>query len=96
MVDPHAARANVVRLAEVGALGRYGFYEALDYTPARVPEGEQRAIVRAFMAHHLGMTIVAIANAVLDARMRAGFRAEPIVQSPSTRTALSSPARMRR
>jgi cyclic beta-1,2-glucan synthetase len=81
MVDPHAARANLERLAGVGALGRYGFYEALDYTPARVPDGQQRAIVRAFMAHHQGMTIVAIANAVLDAKMRARFHAEPMVQA---------------
>ena len=42
MVDPRAAAANLARLAEVGAFGRYGFYEALDYTPARVPEGEER------------------------------------------------------
>ncbi len=81
MVDPQAARKNLERLAGIGALGRYGFYEALDYTPTRVPEGEQRAIVRAFMAHHQGMTIVAIANAVLDARMRARFHAEPMVQA---------------
>jgi cyclic beta-1,2-glucan synthetase len=81
MVDPQAAQKNLVALAEVGALGRYGFYEALDYTPARVPEGERRAIVRAFMAHHQGMTIVAIANAVLDAKMRARFHAEPMVQA---------------
>jgi cyclic beta-1,2-glucan synthetase len=81
MVDPQAARKNLERLAGVGALGRYGFFEALDYTPARVPEGEQRAVVRAVMAHHQGMTIVAIANAVLDARMRARFHAEPMVQA---------------
>ena len=81
MVDPHAARANLERLAGVGARGRYGYYEALDYTPTRVPEGEQRAIVRAFMAHHQGMTIVAIANAVLDAKMRARFHADPMVQA---------------
>ena len=64
-----------------GARGRYGFYEALDYTPIRVPEGESVAIVRAFMAHHQGMTIVAIANALFDGVMRARFHAEPIVQA---------------
>ena len=81
MVDPQAARKNLDRLAGVGALGRYGFYEALDYTPTRVPEGKERVIVRAFMAHHQGMTIVAIANAVLDARMRTRFHAEPMVKA---------------
>ncbi len=81
MIDPHAARANLDRLALIGARGRYGFYEAIDYTPTRVPDGQDRAIVRAYMAHHQGMTIVGIANAVLEARMRARFHAEPMVQA---------------
>ena len=81
MVDPGAAARNFARLAAVGARGRYGFYEALDYTPTRLPEGKDVAIVRAFMAHHQGMTVVAIANALLDGAMRARFHAEPIVQA---------------
>jgi len=81
MVDPEAAARNFDRLAAAGASGRYGFYEALDYTPIRVPKGKTVAIVRAFMAHHQGMTIVAIANALLDGTMRARFHAEPMVQA---------------
>ncbi|HSJ99321.1 MAG TPA: glucoamylase family protein, partial [Myxococcota bacterium] len=81
MVDPGAAARNFDRLAAAGALGRYGFYEALDYTPARLPEGKKVVMVRAFMAHHQGMTVVAIANALLDGRMRARFHTEPIVQA---------------
>ena len=81
MVDPSAAARNFARLAGVGARGRYGFYEALDYTPSRLPEDASVAIVRAFMAHHQGMTIVAIADALLDGVMRARFHAEPIVQA---------------
>lgn len=81
MVDPQAAAANFVRLTDVGGKGRYGFYEALDYTPSRVPEGEHVAIVRAFMAHHQGMTIVAIADALLDGVMRTRFHRDPVVQA---------------
>jgi cyclic beta-1,2-glucan synthetase len=81
MVDPQAAARNFERLAAAGADGRYGFYEALDYTPIRLPEDKTVAIVRAFMAHHQGMTIVAIADALLDGAMRARFHAEPIVQA---------------
>ncbi|MGC8470550.1 MAG: glucoamylase family protein, partial [Acetobacteraceae bacterium] len=81
MVDPRAAARNLRRLARVGALGRYGFYDALDYTPARLPDGAAVAIVRAFMAHHQGMTIVAIADALLDGAMRTRFHAEPMVQA---------------
>ncbi len=81
MVDPSAAARNFATLAGVGASGRYGFYEALDYTPSRLPENASVAIVRAFMAHHQGMTIVAIADALLDGAMRARFHAEPMVQA---------------
>src|SRR5213078_5059167 len=54
MVDPVAAARNFARLAAAGALGAHGFYEALDYTAARLPEGEKVAVVRAHMAHHQG------------------------------------------
>lgn len=81
MIDPQAATRNFARLAAAGALGRYGFYEALDYTPSRLPEGADVAIVRAFMAHHQGMTVVAIANVLFDGRMRARFHAESSVQA---------------
>ena len=81
MVDPRAAVGNLDRIASIGGLGQFGFYEALDFTPVRVPLGETVSIVKAYMAHHQGMTIVAIANALLNAGMRARFHADPLVQA---------------
>ena len=81
MVDPAAAMRNFTRLRAMGALGAFGFYEALDYTPSRVPAGQSVAIVRAYMAHHQGMTILAILNTVLDGIMRARFHAEPRIRA---------------
>ncbi|WP_414451592.1 glucoamylase family protein [Burkholderia sp. 22PA0099] len=81
MIAPAAAARNFERLRAAGAGGRFGFYEALDYTPARVPEGMPVALVRAFMAHHQGMSIVAIANALLGGRIRAFFHMEPAVRA---------------
>ena len=81
MVDPTEARRNFACLAEMGAAGRYGFYEALDFTRSRLPDGKSVAIVRCFMAHHQGMTIVAIANTLQHGRMRARFHREPMVQA---------------
>ncbi|WP_293677423.1 glucoamylase family protein [uncultured Phenylobacterium sp.] len=81
MVDPKAAARNLEHLEALGARGRYGFYEALDYTPTRVPDGQRYALVRAFMAHHQGMTIVAIANALSDGAMQDYFHAEPMVRA---------------
>jgi cyclic beta-1,2-glucan synthetase len=81
MVDPVAAAKNFARMARIGARGDYGWYEALDYTPSRVPEGASAAIVRAFMSHHQGMALVGIANALHDGAMRQRFHAEPIIQA---------------
>src|SRR5580704_14563511 len=62
MIEPHAAARNLERLAQAGGKGFYGFYEALDYTGARLPEGKNVAVVRAYMAHHQGMTLLSAAN----------------------------------
>ncbi|GAA0306908.1 glucoamylase family protein [Rhodovulum strictum] len=81
MIDPAAALRNFARLAALGAQGTFGFYEALDFTAKRLPVGADLAIVRSFMAHHQGMTIVAIANCVQDGRLRARFHAEPMIRA---------------
>ncbi|MEE3662857.1 glucoamylase family protein [Brenneria sp. g21c3] len=81
MVDPLAACRNYERLAAMGACGRYGFYEALDFTPSRLPENQKQVIVYSFMAHHQGMTLVALANTLHDGKMRSRFHREPVIQS---------------
>jgi cyclic beta-1,2-glucan synthetase len=81
MVDGEAALANYQALAAIGARGRYGFVEAVDFTPSRLPEGASCALVRAYMAHHQGMSIVAIANTLLDGRMRDRFHSDVTVQA---------------
>ena len=81
MVAPAAAVQNYKRLADLGARGKYGWYEALDFTPSRVPDGEKFAIVKAFMSHHQAMSIVAAANTINDGNMRARFHSAAIIQS---------------
>ncbi len=81
MVDPAAAVENFTRLRGLGTEGRFGFYEALDFTPSRVPDGTRDAVVRTFMAHHQGMTVVALANVLFDGRMRDRFHAEPMIEA---------------
>ncbi|MDH4154218.1 MAG: hypothetical protein OEV01_10580, partial [Nitrospira sp.] len=81
MIDPTEATRGFGRLAEAGGRGTYGFYEALDYTRTRVPEGQDVAIVRAYMSHHQGMSLVSIANVLNDGLMRNRFHAEPIVRA---------------
>jgi len=81
MYLPHAAVENFERLEKEGALGRFGFYEALDFTPIRLAEGQRVAIVRCYMAHHQGMSLVAIDNAVHDGVMRHRFHRAPLIQA---------------
>jgi cyclic beta-1,2-glucan synthetase len=81
MIDPVAAKENLDRLAREGALARYGFYEAIDYTRERVPQDQKRVIIQAFMAHHQGMSFVAINNVLNGNIMQARFHADPLVQA---------------
>ena len=81
MVDPRAALNNFARLEEAGARGAYGFYEALDFTPSRLPEQARVAVVRAYMAHHQGMTLVALGNVVHDGPTLRRFHSHPLVQA---------------
>ncbi|MEE8573593.1 MAG: glucoamylase family protein, partial [Gemmatimonadota bacterium] len=81
MVNPAAALHNFARLEDVGGLGVFGFYEALDYTPSRLPEAARVAVVRAYMAHHQGMTIVSLGNVVHNGLMQDRFHSHPMVQA---------------
>ena len=65
MVAPEEACLNLQRLAAEGAEGKYGFYEAIDYTPSRVPRGKTSAVVHSFMAHHQGMSFLSLAYLLL-------------------------------
>ena len=78
---PGEAAANLARLNAVGALGVHGYYDAVDFTGARLPEGKSHAVVHNYMAHHQGMSITAIGNAVLNGRLRDRFHADPVIEA---------------
>jgi cyclic beta-1,2-glucan synthetase len=81
MVAPEEACVNLQLLAAGGFAGRYGLYEAIDYTASRLPHGESNAVVRSFMAHHEGMSLLALAYLILDRPMQKRFNAEPLFQA---------------
>ncbi|MGC2292007.1 MAG: glucoamylase family protein, partial [Candidatus Acidiferrales bacterium] len=81
MIEPVAALQNFARIAQAGGEGAYGFYEALDYTPSRIPEGKDVAVVHTFMAHHQAMSLMAFADVLNAGMMRNRFHAEPIVRA---------------
>ncbi|MCL2409054.1 MAG: hypothetical protein FWC96_05495 [Oscillospiraceae bacterium] len=72
LVDLKGALFNLRRLQKLGAEGRYGFFEAVDYTPSRL-RGNQYEIVRTYMAHHVGMSLVAIDNTLNSGVMQKRF-----------------------
>ncbi|CAA6604718.1 putative glycosyltransferase 36 [Rhodospirillaceae bacterium LM-1] len=76
MVIPEEACLNLQRLAADGFIGHYGFFEAIDYTPARQRRGQSSSVVRAFMAHHQGMSLLSLAYLILDRPMQRRFEAD--------------------
>jgi hypothetical protein len=81
MVAPEQACQNLQRLAAEGFIGRYGFFEAIDYTPARQRRGQSRVLVRSFMAHHQGMSLLALAYLLLDRPMQRRFESDRLFQA---------------
>ena len=108
-VDPHAAMANLDALARAGGEGPLGYYDAIDYTPRKtfesdepeeMPGSPKGVVVRTYMAHHQGMSLVAMANALLadvmvgrfhgDSRVKA---TELLLQERVPREAAAAPPR---
>ncbi|MDQ2962044.1 MAG: cyclic beta 1-2 glucan synthetase [Pseudomonadota bacterium] len=81
MVAPEAACQNLQRLAADGLAGRLGLFEAVDYTPSRQRRGESSAVVRSFMAHHQGMSLLAFAYVMLARPMQKRFVSDPLFQA---------------
>ena len=81
MVAPKDACDNLQRLAAEGREGAYGFYESVDYTPSRLPPDESSALVRAFMAHHQGMSLLALDNLTHGRPMQRRFMACPLLKA---------------
>ncbi|MFL5401430.1 MAG: GH36-type glycosyl hydrolase domain-containing protein [Gemmatimonadales bacterium] len=79
MIEPERALKNLRLLETAGALGRYGFRDALDYTRAEL--GTDYHVVGAYMAHHLGMGLVALTNALTSQVWQRRFHADPVVRS---------------
>jgi cyclic beta-1,2-glucan synthetase len=77
-VDPHSALRNAAGLEALGALGAYGFHDALDWTR---PNGARFEVVRTFMAHHLAMGLASLTNLLTHARWQQRFHRDPMIRS---------------
>ena len=81
MYYPKLALDNFKALEDLNILGKYGFYEAVDFTASRIPENKKLAIVQNYMAHHQGMSLVALANVIFNGIMRHRFHSIPEIRA---------------
>ncbi len=80
-LQPQAVLSNITRLENLHMLGRFGFYEAIDYTKTRLPPEKQHAIVQSYMAHHQGIILLAACNYLLNDVMVRRFHGDERIQS---------------
>jgi hypothetical protein len=73
MIDPAGAMKNLCNMDRLGWQGKYGFYESIDYSSGK-PE-----VIRSWMAHHLGMSLLSVCNVLFENRFQQYFHAEPQV-----------------
>jgi cellobiose phosphorylase len=81
MVAPEHACLNLQRLAAEGVEGKFGFYEAIDYTPTHLRRGQSSAVIQSFMTHHQGMIFLSLAYLILDRPMQKRFESDPMFQA---------------
>lgn len=81
LIRPLDALNNLLRLKELGAFSRYGFYESIDYTYERIPAKQKFVILQSYMAHHQGMGLVSINNILHHSIMQKRFHTDTLVQA---------------
>ena len=81
MVSPEEACANLQQLQAQGVMGEFGFYEAVDYSSARLRPGQSFVVVQSFMAHHQGISLLSLVSLLLDHPMQRRFASDPLFQA---------------
>ncbi len=77
----HAALDSLKKIESLNGRGTYGFFEALDFTSERLPKDKNHMVVRSFMAHHQGMSMLTLANVLLPKTMVERFHRNKQVKS---------------
>ena len=81
MVLPQRACENLLLLQKQEREGIYGFYEAVDYTPSRVPPGQTGVTICSYMAHHQGMSLLSLDYLLRDCPMQRRFLGNPLLKA---------------
>ncbi len=81
MVKPEEACSNLMRMGKRGYEGRFGFYEAIDFTAGRLAPQETEAVIRSFMVHHQAMGFLSFVNFFTDDIMPRRLGSDPLFES---------------
>jgi len=97
MIDPHSAVPNLQQLEGLGLDGPMGFYESIDFSRESKRDGSPGVVIYAYMAHHQGMTLVAIDNVLHHGAMQRRFHSDPRIRAVESllfeRIPITKPAR---
>ncbi|TAM83940.1 MAG: glycosyl transferase [Acidobacteria bacterium] len=80
-VDPTSATRNLKLMWESGWFGRFGFYESADYSKRHAPGAKDYELIRCWMAHHQGMSLLAVCNLISQSSLQKWFHHEPRVMA---------------
>ncbi len=80
-LNPKAVLKNISALNSEGAMGHFGFYESIDYTKSRLPVGQDKAVIKSYMAHHQGMLFISLANFLNQRKIVDRVHGDPRIQS---------------
>jgi hypothetical protein len=83
MVSPDRACSNLQEMSKTGIEGKYGMYEAVDFTESRIAGDEKRKIITSYMSHHQGMSFIALSNVIHDNSMQRRFMENIVMRSAS-------------
>ena len=81
MIDPHSAIPNLRQLESLGLDGPMGLYESIDFSREAKRDGSPGVVIYAYMAHHQGMSLVAMDNVLNQNAMQQRFHSDPRIRA---------------
>jgi len=81
MVSPEDALRNLSHLTAIGLSGPMGYYESVDYTRAESKDARPGIVIFAYMAHHQGMSLLALSNVLRDHAVQRRFHSDPRIRA---------------
>ena len=79
--EPQKGTENLRYIEDEGGVGKYGFYESIDYTPSRLKNRGKKEVVKTYMAHHQGLILLSINNLLNNNILKRRFSSNPEIEA---------------